>query len=76
MTLWMRDQENIEKGREIGYELGYKLGMEIGIKEDEIYGFISVYRELNISDDVISKRIQEKYNLLEYEAEAYLLETN
>ena len=68
MTLWMRDQDNIEKGREIGYKLG--------IKEGKIYGFISAYRELNISDDMIVTKLREKLDLSEDEAKAYLLEIN
>ncbi len=59
MTLWMRDQENIEKGRE----------------EGKIYGAVSTYRELGLSDSEILERLQKKYHITESEAEAYMQET-
>ncbi|HCT92340.1 MAG TPA: hypothetical protein DF613_13330 [Lachnospiraceae bacterium] len=52
MTLLMRDQENIEKGK--------------------IYGAISVYRDLKLSDMEIAQRLQEKYHLSWEEANEYL----
>lgn len=47
------------------------------IKRDEaqkghIYGAISMCRDLGLSDDVILKRLQEKYHLSWKEAEKYL----
>lgn len=63
MTLWMRDQENIEKGREEGMEKG------------KIYGAVSTYRELGLSDSEILERLQKKYHITENEAEAYMQET-
>ena len=60
MTLWMRDQENIEKG----------------IEKGKIYGMLDAYREIGMTDDIISKKLQEKFHLSENEAEEYLLETN
>ncbi len=56
MTLLMRDQENIEKGIERG----------------KIYGAISMCRDLGLSDDEISKRLQEKYHLSQEEITEYL----
>lgn len=56
MTLLMRDQENIEKGR----------------KEGKICGAILMCRDLNLSEDVISKKLQEKFQLSEEEAKEYL----
>ena len=56
MTLLMRDQENIEKGK--------------------ILGMLSVYRDVGIADDIMPKKIQEKFHLSEEEAEGYLMETN
>ena len=58
MTLSMRDRVNREKGRE----------------EGKIYGAISVYRDLKLSDDEILKKIQIKYELSEKEALKYLHE--
>ncbi len=46
MTLLMRDQENIEKG----------------IEKGKIYGVISMCRDLGLSDDEISRRLQKKYH--------------
>lgn len=56
MTLLMRDQENIEKG----------------IEKGKIYGAISMCRDLGLSDDEISKRMQEKYHLSQEEIEECL----
>lgn len=67
MTLWMRDQENIEKGREEGIEEGMEKG--------KIYGAVSTYRELGLSDSEILERLQKKYHITENEAEAYMQET-
>ena len=41
---------------------------EIGI----IYGKIAAYRELNISDDEISRKLQDKDHLSKEEAEQYI----
>ncbi|MCM1225470.1 MAG: Rpn family recombination-promoting nuclease/putative transposase [Lachnospiraceae bacterium] len=56
MTLLMRDIENVEKG----------------IEKGEIYGAISVYREIGLPDYEISQRIQKKYGLTKDEADSYL----
>ncbi len=58
MTLSMRDRVNREEGK----------------KEGKIYGAISVYRDLKLSDDEILKKIQIKYELSEKEALKYLQE--
>lgn len=63
MTLLMRDQENIEKGREDGMEKG------------KIYGAISMCRELGLSDSEILERLQKKYHITEDEAETYMRDT-
>lgn len=68
MTLLMRDQENIEKGFEQGIEKGIKKGIEKG----KIWGSISMCRDFGMPDDMISKKLQEKYNLSEEEAMEYL----
>lgn len=62
MTLYMRERVAAEKGREEGK------------KEGKIYGAISVYRDLKLSDDEILKKIQIKYELSEKEALRYLQE--
>lgn len=56
MTLLMRDQENIDKGMERG----------------KIYGAISAYRELDLSDDMILRKLEAKFRLTEEEAKEYL----
>lgn len=52
MTLLMRDQENIEKGK--------------------IYGAISMCRDLNLPEEVILQKLQDKFHLTEEEAQDYL----
>ena len=64
MTLLMRDQENIEKG--------FEQGIEKGIEKGKIWGSISMCRDFGMSDDMISKKLQEKYHLSEEEAMEYL----
>ncbi|MCI8643673.1 MAG: hypothetical protein HFG79_09420 [Lachnospiraceae bacterium] len=56
MTLLMRDQENFEKG----------------IEQGKIYGAVSVYREMGMTDYDISVKLQKKFRLSEKEAEEYL----
>ncbi len=58
MTLLMRDQENIEKG----------------IEKGKIYGAVSTYRELGLSNSEILERLQKKYHMIESEAEDYMQE--
>ena len=48
MTLLMRDQENFEKG------------IEQGIEQGKIYGAVSVYREMGMTDYDISVKLQKK----------------
>ncbi len=59
MTLLMRDQENVEKGRE----------ME---REENICVTVSSLRDFAIPDNAILQKIQEKYNLSLIEAERYM----
>lgn len=49
MTLLMRDRENQKIGEEIG----------------RIFGAISVYRDLRLSDEEIITRLQTKFDLTE-----------
>lgn len=59
MTLLMRDQENVEKGREEG-------------REEGILCMISALRELNIPDSTILQKLQEKFLLTKEESKKYL----
>ncbi len=63
MTLLMRDQENLEKGREEGREEG---------REQGILGMISVLRDLHIPDNTILEKLQEKFLFSKEEAQEYL----
>ena len=65
MTLLMRDQENIEKGM--------AQGMAQGMEQGKVYGAISVYREMGLSNEEISKKIREKFHLTKEKAESYLM---
>lgn len=60
MTLLMRDQENIEKG------------IKKGIAKGKIYGMISAYRDLEVPEDEILKKVQTKFQLSLEEAKEYL----
>ena len=68
MTLLMRDQENIEQGIKQGMEQGLKQGMEQGIKQG-IEALMSSLREFGVEDDMIIKKIQEKFHVSKEEAE-------
>lgn len=68
MTLLMRDQENLEKGMEKGMEKGLKKGM----KKGKIYGAISAYRDLGLTEDVIMMKLTEKFHLSEKEIKEYI----
>ena len=76
MTLLMRDQENIEQGIKQGMEQGLKQGMEQGIKQgmeqgikQGIEALMSSLREFGVEDDMIVKKIQEKFHISKEEAE-------
>lgn len=63
MTLQMRDQENMEIGREEGREEG---------REQGIMGMVSALRDLNIPDSIILQKLQEKFFLSKEESQNYL----
>ena len=63
MTLLMRDQENVEKGREQGRKQG---------REQGILGMISALRDLDIPDSTILQKLQEKFLLTKEESQKYL----
>ena len=67
MTLLMRDQENIEKGIEQGRKQGIEQGLKTGI-----LGMVSVLRGLNVTDEVILQKIQEKFMISKEEAKYYI----
>lgn len=60
MTLLMRDQENMEKG------------LEMGLKKGKINGAITAYREFGLSEDMILKKLELKFQLTEKDALDYL----
>lgn len=81
MTLLMRDQENLERGREEGREEGRREGREEGrqegrLKEREegIRKMISALGSFGISREEIKRKLQEEYQLTEQELEAFGLE--
>ena len=51
------------------------LSEQKGREEGKIYGAVSTYRELGLSDSEILERLQKKYHITESEAEAYMQET-
>lgn len=59
MTLLMRDLENQEKGMEKGMEKG-------------IFGMVSAFRDLDVPDDVILQKLQEKFGFTKAAAQKYL----
>ena len=63
MTLFMRDQENLEKGRKQGIKIG------------AVYGWILAYKDDNLPDEVIVKKLQNRFHFSEDEAWKYLEET-
>lgn len=71
MTILMREQEiardNFEKGKIEGREEGIKEEREKSIKT-----LVGVYRELDFEDEIIVKKLIEKYSLIKEEAEKYL----
>lgn len=60
---------NLSKGVE---EKGMKKGMEKGIEKGRIYGAITAYEDVNLSKDIILKKLQEKFSLTLEEAQSYL----
>lgn len=60
----MRDQENLEKG--------VKKGIEKGLKKGKIYGAISAYRDLGLTEAVIMMKLAEKFHLSDKEVKEYM----
>ncbi|HIT63277.1 MAG TPA: hypothetical protein IAC37_02300 [Candidatus Ventrimonas merdavium] len=69
MTLLMRDQENLERGREEGRQEGRLKEREEGIRK-----MISALGSFGISREEIKRKLQEEYQLTEQELERYRLE--
>ena len=67
MTLLMRDQDNLEKGREEGLKLGREQGLEQGIKM-----MIATLSDFHISQDQIRESLQKRYGLTAEEVARYL----
>lgn len=64
-----------QEGREEGIAEGVVKGREEGIKkerEKSIKTLVGVYRELDFEDEIIEKKLIEKYGLTKEEAEKYL----
>ena len=83
MTILMREQEiardNFEKGMAEGVVKGREEGIAEGVikgREEErkksIKTLVGVYRELDFEDEIIEKKLIEKYGLTKEEAEKYL----
>ena len=71
MTLMLRDQDNIEKGREEGRKEGRAAGREEERKEG-IRILVESLKNLRIPDDQIYETVKVKYSLTEEELEKYL----
>lgn len=68
-------QEGIEKGRQEGIEKGRQEGIEKGRQEERqrgIQAMVSALKDLNIAEDVILKKLQEKFGLSAGQARKYI----
>ena len=75
MTLMLRDQDNIEKGREEGREEGRKEGHEAGREEERKEGIrilVESLKNLGIPAGQIYETVKVKYSLTEEELKKYL----
>ena len=75
MTLLMRDQDNLEKGREEGLKLGREQGLEEGVelgREQGIKMMIATLSDFHISQDQIRESLQKRYGLTAEEVARYL----
>ncbi len=62
----------LEELKEQGRQLGVQEGREQGRQEGKIYGAIAVYRDFNMSEEEISKKLQTKFDITPGEAAEYL----
>lgn len=56
---------NLSKGVE-------EKGIQKGIEKGKIYGAVAAYRDVQLSDEMIIKKLQEKFQLSEESARDYL----
>lgn len=59
MTLMLRDQDNIEKGREEGLQQG-------------IIALVSTLKDLDVKDEIILRKLREKFELTLEQAKTYI----
>ena len=71
MTLLMRDQENIEKGREEGIQQGREEGKQQE-REQGIKLMVESGKELGVDRQRMKAKIAEKYNLDDEQASMYM----
>ena len=67
-------EEGREKGRKEGREEGRREGRKEGREEGRILEAVVIYRdEMNMSDELITKAIMNKFSLSLEDAEAYVM---
>ncbi len=71
MTLLMRDQENIEKGREEGIQQGREEGIQQE-REQGIKLMVESGKELGVDRERMQAKIAEKYDLDDEQASIYM----
>ena len=71
-------EELKEQGRQLGVQEGRALGQQegrtLGRQEGKIYGAIAAYRDFDMPEEEISKKLQIKFGVTPEEAEQYLAE--
>lgn len=73
LSIFEYDKEEEEKKlRKAEYEAGIEAGREIGERNGRIFGMIDTYVELNISENDIITKLQEKMKLSKEDAQKYL----
>ena len=68
-------EKGIEKGRQEGIKKGRQEGIEKGRQEERqrgIQAMVSALKDLNIAEDVILKKLQEKFGLSAGQARKYI----
>lgn len=68
-------QEGRKEGRQEGRQEGRKEGRQEGLEEGILKGMITAYRELNLPEDAILLKLQQKLNLSCEKAQEYLNKT-
>ena len=67
-------KQGIEQGRQEGRLLGRREGREQGRQEGKIYGAIAAYRDFDMPEEEIAKKLQMKFGITSEEAAQYLSE--